>query len=672
MNDQSRKNEELIEEIAALKRQIGELDRSGSASKRADEALRPSESCLMAMLQSIPDHMSVIDKDLNIIWANEAALQGFGGDSRNNQAGYDSIGRSQKEAEGKKCFQLINRTKPCQICITSEVFRTKKPARVEKYSEEMGVWLDCRAYPVFDEQGNISKVIEHLRDITEQKKADEELRICMETVVNSSDAVGMSTPEGKHYFQNQAFDELFGLVGENPPETVYVDPAVGREVLRTIMAGGRWTGEVQMYAKDRRILDIHLRAYANKDVSGRITALVGILTDITDRKKAEKELLQFKKSESLERMAKSVAHHYNNLMGAVLGNLELAAEPDTVTAEVEQRIATARSAANRAADISRFMLTYLGQSEGTRKPLYLAAACSEALHAIAPRLSAKVRLETNFPPAPGLVVRADSAQLKQALDALLTNAIEAVGETGGAITVTVDELPAPDLHSGHMAPSDWRPTAGRYARLAVADTGPGMVPESLEKVFDPFFSTKFTGRGLGLPVVQGIVKAHGGAVFVASRPGAGATVRLLLPISDELPPETSAGSVIVATAPLAGHGLVLAVDDEPFLQQVAHDMLQSLGFEVIIAPSGAEAVEIFRQRPQEIRCVLTDLTMPGMNGWETLAALRRIRTDIPVILCSGYDEASAMADARTDLPQAFLGKPYGRKLLSKALAKALG
>ena len=141
-----------------------------------------------------------------------------------------------------------------------------------------------------------------IADITARKKAEEELRIFMESVENSSDAVGMSTPEGKHYYQNQAFDELFGPVGENPQESVYVDPAVGHEVFRAIMAGGQWTGEVQMYAKDRRILEILLRAYANKDKSGRITALVGIHTDITERKRAEDAL-----NESEDRFSRAIA-----------------------------------------------------------------------------------------------------------------------------------------------------------------------------------------------------------------------------------------------------------------------------------------------------------------------------------------------------------------------------
>jgi CheY-like chemotaxis protein len=199
-----------------------------------------------------------------------------------------------------------------------------------------------------------------------------------------------------------------------------------------------------------------------------------------------------------------------------------------------------------------------------------------------------------------------------------------------------------------------------------------MNPETLDRIFDPFFSTRFTGRGLGLPVVLGIVKAHGGAVFVESSPGAGTAVHVLLPLADELPSATAPSPVGVPATPVAGKGLVLVVDDEPAIRSLAQGMLRRLGFEAILAPNGANAVEIFQQRPREIRCILCDLTMPGMNGWETLSALRQIRADIPVILCSGYDEAAVMADTWADRPQSFLGKPYGMKTLSDSLAKALG
>ncbi len=439
--------------------------------------------------------------------------------------------------------------------------------------------------------------------------------------------------------------------------------------------GESWECELRMVRKDGVLFWAHLTATA-VPAEGDGTFCRVTITDITERKRVEEEHLnlerklhQARKEECLGRMAGAIAHLFNNHLAVVLGSLELLADDLKVDASGKEYLIKAQKASRRMAETSGLMLAYLGHGEGTRKPLHLAVACREALDSVAQRLPVKVRLDTALA-TPGPVVKADAVQIRQVLEALLINATEALGETGGTITVTVEERPASDLAEGFMAPSGWKPTAGHYAWLSVADTGLGMTMEILERIFDPFFSTKFTGRGLGVSVVLGIVKIHGGVVFVDSHPGAGAIVRVLLPLSSELLQEIPAMPAGRSAAAVADGGLVLAVDDDPALLSMAMAMLRTIGLEAIVAPNGADAVEMFRQRPQEYCCVLCDLSMPGMNGWQTLSALRQIRADIPVILCSGYNEASVMADIWTDRPQSFLGKPYERKALSDALAKA--
>jgi CheY-like chemotaxis protein len=203
----------------------------------------------------------------------------------------------------------------------------------------------------------------------------------------------------------------------------------------------------------------------------------------------------------------------------------------------------------------------------------------------------------------------------------------------------------------------------------VVDGGSGIAAKNIEKLFDPFFSSKFTGRGLGLSVVLGIVRAHGGAVTVETALGGGSTFRVFLPISAE---KVIRQADHAAQSPETdGRGIVLLVDDEPMVRKVGEGALMHLGFAVLLAKDGVEAVEIFRQHRDEVRCVLCDLTMPRMNGWETLVALRKLAPGLPVILASGYDKGQVMAGDHPELPQAFLSKPYQLQGLRDAIGRAL-
>jgi PAS domain S-box-containing protein len=408
------------------------------------------------------------------------------------------------------------------------------------------------------------------------------------------------------------------------------------------------------------------------DEHGKVISYFANVKDITERKLAEEErfrleqqLQQVRKAESLGRMAGAIAHHFNNILGVVMGNLELAMFELPQGSKPRVNVAEAMAASGRAAEISGLMLAYLGQSIGVRAPVDLSGACREALALLSASLPITVHVRTDFPDG-GPIIRADAAQIRQILTNLVLNAVEALGDREGEVVVAVRVMPTADFRAFRFCPPEWVPKVEYYACLSVSDNGSGIDGGILEKIFDPFFSTRIIGRGLGLPVVLGVVKAHEGGVTVESVPGRGAVFRVFLPLSAEQSRQPLKAEPAASESPGTGD-LVLVVEDEVMMRDVVETMLKMLGYEVLTAADGVEALEVFRDHRDGIRCVLLDLSMPRMDGWETLTALRSLRADLPIILASGYDEAQVMAGDHLERPQVFLHKPYRMAQLQAAL-----
>ena len=399
-----------------------------------------------------------------------------------------------------------------------------------------------------------------------------------------------------------------------------------------------------------------------------------VYSDITGRKAAEAALAtlqehnyQLQKAKSLSLMAASIAHHFNNKLHAVMANLDLLiALPKG--GDPTKHLALARLACEKAAAVSRQLLVYLGDSPGGREPLLLGELCTASLPLLQQALPGGVRLEGACP-RPGPIIKANAGQLQQVMTNLVTNAGESIGTAGGGVRLSLSNCPAVELPTDHRFPIGWRPQGPDYACLEIADTGAGIASVDIEKLFDPFFSTKFTGRGLGLPVVLGLVQAHGGALTVSSQQGQGSIFRVYLPVSTEALPSLPEPAVVAPEFTVGG--TLLLVDDDEMLLMATGAMLQILGFTLLTAKDGVEALELYRQHQSEIRCVLTDLTMPRLDGWGLLTALRQLSPRLPVILASGYDQAQVLAGTHPDRPQAFLNKPFSHRQLRDALGQAL-
>jgi PAS domain S-box-containing protein len=398
--------------------------------------------------------------------------------------------------------------------------------------------------------------------------------------------------------------------------------------------------------------------------------LVGFAHDVTDRVAAdrhrgvlENKLLDAQKLESLGILAGGIAHDFNNLLTGILGNVSLMRLELPVSSALRDHVDQIESVTIRAADLCRQLLAYSGKGRFVVQPLDTSEVVRQTAQllklSIGKNATLRLDLADNLP-----LVEADAMQLRQVVMNLVLNAAEALGERAGNISIVTGVLQAEGdyLRSTFLAPEL---SEGSYVFLEVSDNGCGMGAETQAKIFDPFFSTKFTGRGLGLSAVLGIVRGHKGAIKVYSELGRGTTLKLLFPTA------VARAQAVRAPPVLERRGTVLVVDDEEVVRGVAARILGSYGFDVILASDGREGVERFRERHQEISVVLMDLTMPTLDGVDAFREIRALNDSVPVLLMSGYNEQDAVTRFAGKGLAGFVQKPFTVEMLRERLLSVL-
>ena len=393
-----------------------------------------------------------------------------------------------------------------------------------------------------------------------------------------------------------------------------------------------------------------------------ILSIEGFLHDITTRKVDEQEkrrlefqMQQTQKLESLGVLGGGIAHDFNNLLMGILGNVSLALLDMPDGAPTHSHLLGIERAAERAAELCNQLLAYSGKGKFIVETLDVNQVIQEIAHLVDVSISKKARLvyECDEAVRP---VEADASQVRQIVMNLIINASEALDRNEGVIRVSTNEREHSNAFLAQSRTGEC-PPEGTYACIEVSDSGSGMDQQALEKIFDPFYTTKFTGRDLGLAAVLGIVRSHGGAIHVDSTPGEGTTFLISLPISASLPEPTPA--IESKKIPWSGTGTILLVDDEPIVRQIGKDILDAAGFSVLIASDGVEGIDMFRDNVDNIDLVLLDMTMPRLSGEEVFKEMAQLQPAIPVVISSGYNDPQAAESFPQSGPAGFLQKPYG-------------
>lgn len=545
-------------------------------------------------------------------------------------------------------------------------------------------WITDIGAAVTDDEGRILRINGVAKDITGPKEAEQALRESEERYRALVGALPMGLAvhsQGVAKFANKALLEILGadtlemVQGRSIFDFIHPDDhAMVQRRIRRIARG-------EQVARDEIRIARPGQSPKTVEVKGTLVEWNGdpavqvVINDISDRKQAEErqrqldeQLQHAQKMESLGVLAGGVAHDFNNLLVGMLGNADLALARLAPHSPLRPMLEDIELAARRAADLARQMLDYSGRGPMVVERCDLKELIQETASLMEAAVHRNVLIRYVFG-GQLPVVEADPTQVRQVLMNLITNAAEAIGDRNGTIYLTTGVAHCDRAELDRAVLGEER-QPGAYAFVEVRDDGCGMAPATRKRIFEPFFSTKFTGRGLGLAASLGIIKGHGGAVTVISTEGAGSTLRMLLP-AVQMPPDSA---TVPELDPVADTvlGTVLVVDDEAVVLQVASRMLQEAGFETVVACDGREAIDCFSKRADDIDCVLLDLAMPHMDGGQVFKALRAVRNDIPVVFCSGYDKERVNERIEIVGSGGFVQKPFTSATLVSAVRDALG
>jgi len=584
-----------------------------------------------------------------------------------------------KQGEIEPSFsQLINLTHPddrdkARKAIANHLkYRTPYnfEYRLRKKKGNYG-WFRALGQAQWDEGGMAVRMAGSIQDITALKRSEAD-RIQLATAVEQTmEGIIITDDTGCINYINPAFvkmtgDEINDLLGRDLlrlKSDIDIHPNADA-IRQTLFEGNTWKGLLDYPRASGTAIQVDTTISPIRDAFGRITNFVAVCRDVTRELELESRMRQSQKMEAIGTLAGGIAHDFNNILYALIGYTELAMAEMPTASRPHSHLKEVLNAAWRARDLVRQILTFSRYHAATDfYPIQLKLVIKEVLNLIRATLPASIEIRQEI--RSDRLVNADPTQIHQVLMNLCTNAAHAMAEKGGTLVVRVRDV-ALDAAFAKAHP-DLSP--GDYVQISAIDTGTGISEGIIDRIFDPFFTTKDTdkGSGLGLAVVHGIVKNHGGVITVRSQAGQGTTVDVYLPALETAIPSLPAFELPIA----GGKERILFVDDEPAIAAMAGQMLEALGYDTTILTDPREAFDLFSTAPDQFDLIITDMSMPHLTGEKFAGAVREIRPDVPVILCSGIDDVLPRDPVTTAGIRTFLLKPIVRSDLARTIRKVL-
>jgi two-component system cell cycle sensor histidine kinase/response regulator CckA len=643
-----------------MKMRIHELEQTESDYKQVQETVEYERVKHEMILDSQLECIFYIDTDMRILWPNKSACE--------------SVNMTCEGLVGRHCYEIwAERLEPCEDCPVVKAMETEQPESVEKSTPDGRSWF-IRAYPVLDAKGEIIGAVEIKQDVTDQKRTEEEQKKLQAQLGSAVEMAHLGHWEydvsNDIFTFNDNFYKIFRTTAEevggysmtadeyarrflHPDDLHLVREETRKAIEATNPNYTRQTEHRIIYA-DGTVGHISVRFFIEKDADGRTVKTYGVNQDITERKRMEEDFIRAEKLESIGILAGGIAHDFNNILTTILGNVYLARTQVKPDDEIFDLLNEAEMASRRAQTLTKQLLTFAKGGVPVKETTSIEDIIKEA--SLFVLRGSKSRCE--FFIAEDLwPAEVDIGQISQVINNIVINANQAM-PSGGIIRIEADNQMVNDIQGFPIE-------QGRYIRISIIDQGVGITKKNLLDVFDPYFTTKREGSGLGLATTYSIIKKHDGHITVESKLGVGTTFHIYLPASDKALPEKQEDRMI------KGQGRILVMDDQPSLRKIVGRMLEKLGYESGFAEDGAEAIRVVEEALETKRpfdAVILDLTIPGgMGGKEVIKKLLEIDPELKAIVSSGYSDDSVLSNFQEYGFKGMIPKPFESRSLGKVL-----